>query len=84
MHCIQGSDAHRLTTDPIRKKNLGMGDRATDVLLPEVSFEALRELFLSNDFTRTRPHRQTIEPAYDFVRAALEEGPISSRIFTKA
>jgi len=40
MHCIQGSDAHRLTTDPIRKKNLGIGDRATDVFLPEVSFTA--------------------------------------------
>jgi hypothetical protein len=74
MHCIQGSDAHRLTTDPIRKKNLGVGDRTTDVLLPEESFEALRELFLSNDFARTRPHRLSAEPAYDSVRAAQEEG----------
>ncbi len=40
MHCIQGSDCHRLTTDPQRKKNLGIGDRTTDVLLPEVSFSA--------------------------------------------
>ena len=24
MHCIQGSDAHRLSTDPIRKKILGL------------------------------------------------------------
>ena len=75
MHCIQGSDAHRLTSDPQRKKNLGVGDRATDVNLPEVSFEALRELFLSNDFARTRPHRLQAEPAYDFVRTAREEGP---------
>jgi hypothetical protein len=75
MHCIQGSDAHRLTTDPIRKKNLGVGDRATDVFLPEVSFEALRELFLSNDFARTRPHRHQEEPAYDFIMTAREEGP---------
>ncbi len=74
MHCIQGSDAHRLTTDPVRKKNLGVGDRATDVLLPEVSFEALRELFRSNDFARTRPHRLAAEPAFDFIRAAQEEG----------
>lgn len=74
MHCIQGSDSHRLNTDPIRKKNLGVGDRATDVLLPEVSFEALRELFESNDFARTRPHRHTEEPAFDFIRAAVEEG----------
>jgi hypothetical protein len=74
MHCIQCSDAHRLTTDPVRKKNLGVGDRTTDVLLPEVSFDALRELFLSNDFARTRPHRLSAEPAFDFIRSAQEEG----------
>ncbi len=74
MHCIQGSDSHRLAGDMQRKKNLGLGDRATDVNLPEVSFEALHELFLSNDFARTRPHRQQAEPAFDFVRAAREEG----------
>lgn len=74
MHCIQGSDAHRVSTDSQRKKNLGVGDRPTDVLLPEVSFEALKELFLSNDFARTRPHRHQEEPAYDFILAAREEG----------
>lgn len=74
MHCIQGSDAHRLTTDPVRKKNLGVGDRTTDVLLPEIDFDALRELFLSNDFARTRPHHMTAEPMFDFIRAAQEEG----------
>ncbi|MFZ6030915.1 MAG: RNA-binding domain-containing protein [Chloroflexota bacterium] len=75
MHCIQGSDAHRLIADVQRKKNLGLGDRATDVLLPEVSFEALKELFLSNDFARTRPARLKEEPVFDFVRSAREEGP---------
>ena len=74
MHCIQGSDSHRLTTDPVRKKNLGVGDRTTDVLLPEVDFDALREVLQSNDFARTRPHRMTAEPAFDFIRAAQEEG----------
>jgi hypothetical protein len=74
MHCIQGSDSHRLTADPKRKKNLGLGDRTTEVLLPEVSFEALEELFCSNDFARARPYRQKSEPAYDFLRAAREEG----------
>jgi hypothetical protein len=74
MHCIQGSDAHRLTMDPQRKKNLGLGDRTTDVFLPEVSFEALLELFNSNDFARTRPHRHIEEPSFDFIRAAREEG----------
>jgi hypothetical protein len=74
MHTIQGSDAHRLSNDPQRKSNLGIGDRATDVLIPEVSFEALKELFLSNDFARTRPHRHIAEPAFDFIRASREEG----------
>lgn len=74
MHCIQGSDCHRLTADPQRKKNLGIGDRATDIFVPEISFSALYELFQSNDFARTRPHRMTAEPAFDFIRAAREEG----------
>lgn len=75
MHCIQGSDAHRLIKDPNRRKNLGVGDRATEMLLPEPSFEAIEDLLLSNDFARTRPHRAFAEPAYDFIRAAREEGP---------
>jgi len=76
MHCIQGSDAHRLEADPKnKKKNLGVGDRTTDVLLSEVSFNALRELFLSNDFARTRPHHRTLQPAFDFIQNAREEGP---------
>lgn len=75
MHCIQGSDAHRLTMDPSRKRVLGVGDRATDVLLPGLSFDALLDLFNSNDFSRTRPHRHKEEPAFDFIQTALEEGP---------
>ena len=74
MHCIQGSDSHRLMTDSQRKKNLGVGDRTTDVLLDDLSFESLYELFQSNDFSRTRPHLQTLEPAVDFIQTAREEG----------
>ena len=74
MHCIQGSDCHRLNTDLVRKKNLGIGDRATDVLLPDLTFESLLELFTSNDFARSRPHRAKAEPAYDFIHSAREEG----------
>ncbi len=70
MHCIQGSDAHRLTAEG---RNLGVGDRTTEVLLPEVSFQALKELFLSNDFARHRPHRPK-EPQEDFIQQAREEG----------
>jgi hypothetical protein len=75
MHAVQGSDSHRLRTDPDNKKNLGIGDRATEFLLPELTFEALKELFLSNDFARTRPHKAAAEAAFDFVLQAREEGP---------
>ncbi|RME05810.1 MAG: PHP domain-containing protein [Anaerolineae bacterium] len=75
MHCIQGSDAHRLTGEGDRRKNLGVGERATDVRLTARTFEALKELFLGNDFARTRPHRHQTEPVYDFIQNAREEGP---------
>jgi hypothetical protein len=74
MHCIQASDAHRLDRDPKDKHALGVGDRVTEILLPEVSFEALKEVLLGNDFTRTRPYQATAE-ALDYVRAAQESGP---------
>jgi hypothetical protein len=73
MHCIQASDAHRLTQTPRDKKHLGVGDRVTEVLLPEVSFAALREVFLGNDFARTRPYRAAKAPV-DYIRAARDEG----------
>jgi hypothetical protein len=75
MHCIQGSDAHRLRTDPKNKKNLGIGDRATEVLLPEVTFKAIKELFKSNDFARTRPKWAASKEVFDFVQQARDEGP---------
>ncbi len=75
MHCIQGSDSHRLEDDPKRNRVLGIGGRATDVLLPELSFDAIRNLFIGNDFSRTRPHRHKTAPAYDYIREALKEGP---------
>lgn len=74
MHCVQGSDAHRLRRDPQNGKNLGIGDRATDVHLDAVSFEALKELFASNDFARTRPHSGATEVEFDYIQQAREEG----------
>ena len=74
MHCIQGSDAHRLVRDPKIAKNLGVGDRVTEVLLPTVSFEALREVFLGSDFARTRPYQVARAPL-DYIQAAREKGP---------
>jgi len=73
MHCIQGSDAHRLNQDPYERNRLGVGDRVTEVQLPEPSFEALKGLFLSNDFARTRPFRPKQAP-FDHVIAARQEG----------
>jgi hypothetical protein len=74
MHCIQGSDSHRLTADPVRKKNPGIGDRTTEVLLPALTFEALKDLFKANDFSRTRPHQFKAETTFDFVQSARDEG----------
>ncbi len=74
MRCIQGSDAHRITKDPRNEKNLGIGDRITEVLLSERSFEALREMFTSNDFARSRPYFGGQE-VYDYVQMAREAGP---------
>ncbi len=74
MHCIQGSDSHRLTRDINRKKNLGIGDRTTEILLKEKNFESIMNIFKGNDFSKTRPFREKSEPSYNFIIAALEEG----------
>ncbi len=73
MRCIQGSDAHRLARDPGNPKSLGVGDRVTEILLPEVSFEALASVIKGNDLTLTRPYRGPANPV-DFVQLAREEG----------
>jgi hypothetical protein len=74
MHCIQGSDAHHLNRDPKDKNRLGVGERVTEVLLSEISFDALLEVFQGEDFARTRPYRPTQAP-FDHVQAAREQGP---------
>lgn len=73
MHCIQGSDAHRLFRDADNSKHLGVGDRVTEVLLEEVSFEALKKLFLGTDFSQTRPYHG-VGPGVDFLQSARTEG----------
>jgi PHP family Zn ribbon phosphoesterase len=73
MHCIQGSDAHRLNQDPNDRNRLGIGGRITEVHLADPSFAALKELFLGNDFSRTRPFRATQAP-FDHIQAARKEG----------
>jgi hypothetical protein len=78
MHCIQGSDAHRLLRDLDRETQLGIGDRPTEVLLPEVSFAALKELFRSEEFDRTRPF---IPAPADPVKAARIDGNTAAQAF---
>jgi hypothetical protein len=73
MRCIQGSDAHRLLKDPAHPKSLGIADRITEILLDEVSFEALAAVLKGNDFSLTRPYRGPANPV-DFVQLAREEG----------
>lgn len=73
MMCIQGSDAHRLTRDAKESNRLGIGDRVTEIKLSEPSFEEIKEVFESNDFSLVRPYRRKDEP-FDFVAAAREQG----------
>lgn len=83
MRCIQGSDAHRLMRESPSSKSLGVGDRVTEVLLEEVSFEALFAVLRGNDFSLTRPYRGPATPL-DFVLLAREEGPSIVQAFHKS
>ncbi len=74
MHCIQGSDAHKLVFDPKYKNEMGVGDRASEILLDDASFEAIKQVFLGSDFARTRPYRPTAEEPFDPIREAREQG----------
>jgi hypothetical protein len=78
MHCIQGSDAHRLEQDPARESNLGVGDRPTEMLLPEASFATLKALLSGTDFERTRAYTP---PPSDPVKAARLEGNTAHQVF---
>lgn len=80
MHCIQGSDAHRLNNDPRNSRRLGLGERATELLLPEATFDAIKELFASRSFDRTRPFRAP-EKEVDHLAAARAEGPNQTQSF---
>lgn len=73
MRCIQGSDAHRLMRESSSSPYLGVGDRVTEILLEEVTFDALAQVIRGNDHSLTRPYRGTAK-AIDFVQSAREEG----------
>jgi hypothetical protein len=78
MHCIQGSDAHRLDPDPARETNLGVGDRPTEVYLPTLSFAALKQLLASDNFEYTRAFTP---PPSDPVKAARLDGNTAHQAF---
>ncbi len=73
MFCIQGSDAHRLDTDPRNPKRLGVGERATELLLDEPTFEALAALLRSKNFDRARPASPADKP-FDALEVVRQEG----------
>ena len=74
MFAIQGSDAHRLTVSKENSKRLGVGERATEVQLEEVSFAALRDLFTGQDFARVRPAHNLADVPEDPLVVARREG----------
>lgn len=80
MFCIQGSDAHRLIRESDRSKDLGIGDRITEILLPNVSFAAIKAVFEGHDFNKVRPY-QPIESMLAQVLSAREEGDSQNQAF---
>jgi hypothetical protein len=80
MFCIQGSDAHRLSRESEKSKDLGLGDRITEILLPQVSFAAMKAVFESNDFNKVRPYQAT-ESKLAQVLSAREEGDSQTQVF---
>jgi hypothetical protein len=74
MHCIQGTDAHRLVADPKRKERLGVGDRMTEIRLRTRSFEALRNALAGDDFSVTRPARAQSSSPFDYIQEARATG----------
>lgn len=74
MHCIQGSDAHRVNGISGNNQELGVGDRPTEILIPEVSFDAIMDVLTGKDFSKTRPYVPTATHEFDPIFAAREEG----------
>jgi hypothetical protein len=74
MHCIQGTDAHRVVADPKHPERLGVGDRLTEIRLRELSFAAIRNALTGTDFSVTRPARSIAVEPFDHIREAREMG----------
>lgn len=74
MHCIQGSDAHRLNGIAGNNQELGVGDRPTEILVPETSFDAIMDVLMGKDFSKTRPFTPAASHEFDPIFSAREEG----------
>ncbi len=74
MHCLQGSDAHRLDVEPRNPKRLGIGERPTELLLDEPTFENIAAVLRSKQYDRVRP-AQPANKVFDPLEVVREEGP---------
>ena len=74
MHCLQGSDAHRLTRDPRDKNRQGIGNRVTEFLLPEVSFSRSRRRSRAMTSASRGPIACRLSNRSDHVLVAREQG----------
>jgi len=75
MIILQGSDAHRVVGSQEHPRRLGVGERTTEVQLAEVSFQALRELFLSQAFHCVRPVFDVLDLPEDPIAALAQAQP---------
>jgi hypothetical protein len=73
MHCLQGSDAHRLVVDPRNPKRLGIGERPTELLLDEPTFENIAAVLRSKQYDRVR-QAQPADKVFDPLDVVREEG----------
>ncbi|MEA3335128.1 MAG: putative DNA binding domain-containing protein [Chloroflexota bacterium] len=81
MHCIQSSDAHRLVQDhDASMHRWGIGDRPTEVLLTEATFDGLLDLFKSNDFNRIRVPFVSDVARYNHIADVRSAGPSDHQI----
>jgi PHP family Zn ribbon phosphoesterase len=74
MHCIQGSDAHRVNGIAGNNQELGIGDRPTEIFVTEASFDAIMDVLLAKDFSKTRPYIPAASHEFDPIYSAREEG----------
>jgi hypothetical protein len=84
MFAIQGSDAHRLAVARENNKRLGVGERPTEVQLEDVSFDALKALFRSQNFHRVRPVFTVVDVPDDALALARQLGASATASFHPA